>query len=41
MIGTSDILGGTGTITGNCGALPAGVTATFHISAIQVGTIHQ
>lgn len=41
MIGTSDILGGTGTITGNCGALPAGVTATFHIGAIQVGTIHR
>ena len=41
MTGTSDILGGAGTITGNCGALPAGVTATFHIGAIQVGTIHQ
>lgn len=39
MIGTSEILGGTGTITGNCGALPAGVTATFHITAIQVGNV--
>lgn len=41
MIGTSDIQSGTGTITGNCGGLPAGVLATFHITAIQVGTIHQ
>ena len=42
MIGTSNIVSGnTGTITGNCGALPAGVTATFHIGAIQVGTMHQ
>jgi hypothetical protein len=41
MIGRSDILGGTGTITGECGALPAGLRATFHITAIQVGTIHQ
>jgi len=41
MIGTSDIQSGTGTITGSCGALPAGVTATFHIGAIQVATMHQ
>jgi len=41
MIGTSNILSAPGTITGNCGALPAGVTATFHIGAIQVGTMHQ
>lgn len=41
MIGTSNILTAPGTITGNCGALPAGVTATFHIGAIQVGTMHQ
>jgi len=40
MIGTSNILTAPGTITGNCGALPAGVTATFHIGAIQVGDIH-
>jgi hypothetical protein len=41
MLGTSDIQTAPGTITGNCGSLPAGVTATFHITAIQVGTIHQ
>jgi hypothetical protein len=41
MLGRADIINGTGTITGNCGALPAGITATFHITAIQVGTIHQ
>ena len=41
MIGTSNILTAPGTITGTCGALPAGVTATFHIGAIQVGTMHQ
>jgi hypothetical protein len=40
MIGTSNILSAPGTITGTCGALPAGVTATFHIGAIQVGTMH-
>jgi hypothetical protein len=39
FVGTSEILGGTGTITGNCGALPAGVTANFQISAIQVGNV--
>jgi len=41
MTGRADIVNGTGTITGNCGTLPAGVLATFHITAIQVGTIHQ
>jgi hypothetical protein len=41
ILGTSDIQSGPGTITGNCGALPGGVTATFHITAIQTGTIHQ
>jgi hypothetical protein len=41
MIGTSNILTAPGTITGSCGSLPAGVTATFHIGAIQVGTMHQ
>jgi hypothetical protein len=41
MIGTSNVLSAPGTITGNCGALPAGVTATFHIGAIQVATMHQ
>lgn len=39
MIGTSNIQSAPGTITGNCGGLPAGVTATFHIGAIQVGDI--
>lgn len=37
--GAADIVNGTGTITGNCGALPAGVTATFHIGAIQVANM--
>jgi hypothetical protein len=41
MIGTSNVLSAPGTITGNCGGLPAGVTATFHIGAIQVATMHQ
>jgi hypothetical protein len=41
MLGQSDIQTGPGTITGECGALPAGILATFHITAIQVGTIHQ
>jgi hypothetical protein len=41
MFGSADILNGTGTITGSCGSLPAGVTATFHIAAIQVATLHQ
>jgi hypothetical protein len=39
MIGTSNVQTAPGTITGNCGGLPAGVTATFHIGAIQVGDI--
>ncbi len=41
MLGYADIVNGTGTITGSCGSLPAGVTATFHITAIQVATMHQ
>ena len=41
ILGSADILNGTGTITGSCGALPAGVTATFHITAIKVATLHQ
>lgn len=41
MLGYADIVNGTGTITGSCGSLPAGVTATFHMTAIQVGTMHQ
>jgi hypothetical protein len=41
MLGTSNILAAPGTITGSCGTLPAGVTATFHIGAIQVATMHQ
>jgi hypothetical protein len=41
MLGTSNVQSAPGTITGNCGSLPAGVTGTFHITAIQVGTIHQ
>ncbi len=40
MTGTANILTAPGTITGNCGSLPAGVTATFQIGAIQVGSIH-
>jgi collagen triple helix repeat protein len=41
IIGSADIVNGTGTITGSCGSLPAGITATFHIAAIQVATLHQ
>lgn len=41
LIGSANILNGTGTITGNCGSLPAGVTTTFHIGAIQIAAIHQ
>jgi hypothetical protein len=40
FIGSADIVNGTGTITGSCGSLPTGVTATFHIAAIQVATMH-
>lgn len=40
MVGTGNVQSGTGTISGNCGSLPAGVTATLHIGAIQVGDIH-
>jgi hypothetical protein len=41
ILGKGDVVSGTGTITANCGALPPGVTATFHITAIQVAVIHQ
>ncbi len=41
ITGTSNIQTAPGTITGNCGSLPGNVTATFHITAIQVGIIHQ
>jgi hypothetical protein len=40
LIGTANVQNGVGTITGNCGSLPAGVTATFHIGAIQAAVIH-
>jgi hypothetical protein len=40
MIGDSNI-SGTGTISGSCGNLPTGVLATFHIGAIQLGTMHR
>ncbi len=40
FIGTANVLSGTGTIAGTCGSLPAGVTTTFHIGAIQVADIH-
>jgi hypothetical protein len=40
ILGNADIVNGTGTITGSCGSLPAGVSATFHLSAIQVATMH-
>lgn len=40
MFGTADIVNGTGTITGSCGSLPTGVTATFQMKAIQVANIH-
>jgi hypothetical protein len=39
MLGTADISNGTETITGSCGSLPTGVTATFHITAIQVANL--
>jgi hypothetical protein len=41
ILGNVDIVNGTGTITGSCGSLPAGVTATYHLAAIQVGALHQ
>jgi hypothetical protein len=39
FVGTANVGTGPGTITGSCGNLPAGVTATFHIGAIQVATL--
>ena len=41
FLGTANVGSGTGTITGSCGSLPASVTATFHIGAIQVAVMHQ
>jgi len=41
FVGTANVGSGTGTITGSCGSLPAGVTATFHIGAIQVANLRQ
>jgi hypothetical protein len=38
--GTADVASGTGTITGNCGTLPTGVTATFLMTAVQVTALH-
>ena len=40
ILGTADIVNGTGTITGSCGSLPTGVTANFVMSAIQVANLH-
>jgi len=39
--GTSNVQTAPGTITANCGGLSPGVTATFHIFALQVAVIHQ
>ncbi len=41
LIGSANVQSGTGTLTGNCGSLPAAVSATFQIGAIQVADIHQ
>jgi hypothetical protein len=41
FVGSANVGSGTGTITGSCGNLPASVTATFHIGAIQVAVMHQ
>jgi hypothetical protein len=40
LIGSANVQNGTGTITGSCGSVPTGVTATFHIGAVQVAAIH-
>jgi Collagen triple helix repeat (20 copies) len=40
ILGEADVVFGTGTITGSCGSLPAGVTATFSMTAIQVAAVH-
>lgn len=40
ILGEADIVNGTGTITGSCGSLPTGVTASFSMTAIQVATVH-
>jgi hypothetical protein len=41
FLGTANVQTAPGTISGTCGNLPAGVTATFHIGAIQVAVMHQ
>ena len=40
FMGTSDILNGTGTITGYCNSLPAGASVFFHWTAIKVDNLH-
>lgn len=40
LIGSANVQTGIGTISGSCGSLPANMTATVHIGAIQVGDIH-
>jgi hypothetical protein len=40
LTGASDIVNGTGTITASCGSFPAGVSVSYHLSAIQVATLH-
>jgi Collagen triple helix repeat (20 copies) len=40
ILGEADVVSGTGTITGSCGSLPAGVTAHFSMMAIQVAAVH-
>jgi hypothetical protein len=40
ILGEADVVFGTGTITGSCGSLPAGVTASFSMTAIQVAAVH-
>ena len=39
FMGSVNILNGTGTVTVNCGTLPAGVLAGFHMTAIKVDTL--
>lgn len=41
IVAMADVTYGTGTFTSSCGSLPAGVTVTSHLTAIQVATIHQ
>jgi hypothetical protein len=39
MMGYVEVDAATNVVTGTCGSLPAGVTASFHTSAIQVTTL--